>query len=109
VRLECSSCGRSVTERVERALLGRMCLSCQKGKLVEPETIANREEGGDPSIRLNSPSDASPWPHQQGRRNRFTGATSINPFLPAASCSRCQGSGATGRRCHCGGWFVNVR
>lgn len=39
MRLECNSCGRSVTEKIDRALLGRICLSCQRGKLLEPESV----------------------------------------------------------------------
>lgn len=59
MRLECSICGRSIVERVPRALLGRKCGACGRGTLVEPESIALREEGGDPSVRINAALDAT--------------------------------------------------
>ena len=42
MRLECSSCGRSLIEKIPRALLGRSCLACRKGKLLEPESLQHR-------------------------------------------------------------------
>ncbi len=45
--LICSHCSRRVTERRRGALLGKTCLACQQGKLLEPEPISRSQSPSD--------------------------------------------------------------